>query len=453
VEPTDESHVKKKKSPGSSETATEFLPDADEIARAPLPRAAQFTLHILAAALVIFIAWASISQVDLVVVARGRLVNPLPNIIVQPLETSVIQQINVSLGQVVKKGDQLALLDSTFTAADEAQLRTRLISLDNQKQRLEAEMAGKPIPPNAKDDADKQLQARLATERQASYAAQLHRLEENIGRVRASIDSNRRDQASLASRVKLLREMSNMQNDLVAQKFAIRSRALEAQDRLMEAQRAFDTAESKANELRKELAGLEAERTSFQTGWRQKAMEELLSISRERDGVNEQLQKADKRNRMVVLTAPSDAVVFDIAKLTPGSIIREAETMFTLVPLGETLEAEVQIESMDVGYVKPGDPAHIKLDAFPFQMHGMLEGEIRTISEDAFRRETQGGGVDGYYSARLRMKTTKLDRLPEKARLLPGMTLSAEIMVGKRTVMSYILWPLIKALDESIHEP
>lgn len=442
---------KKKSTPG--ETAVDFLPDADEIVRQPLPRAARITLHVLATALVVFIAWAAWSEVDLVVVARGRLVNTQPNIILQPIDTSIIQRIDVTPGQVVKKGQVLAALDPTFTAADEAQLRTRLVSLDNQKTRIEAEMAGKPITANAKDDSDKQLQARLASERQASYLAQLHRLDENIGRLRASLESNRRDQQMLASRVRLLQEMANMQSDLVAQKFAVKSRAMDAQDRLLDAQRAAQTASSRQYELQKELAGLEAERLSFQTNWRQKAMEELLSITRERDAVAEQLQKADKRKQMVIIAAPSDAVVQEIAKLSPGSVIREAEPMFTLVPLSENLEAEVQIESMDVGYVKRADPTHIKLDAYPFQLHGMLEGELRTISEDAFRRESNGGAVDGYYVGRIKLTTTHLNRLPEKARLLPGMTLSAEIVVGKRTVLSYLVWPLIKALDEAIHEP
>jgi HlyD family secretion protein len=446
--------IKRKKSPQeSSDTAIDFLPDADEIARAPLPRMAQITLHLLASLLILFIVWASISEVDQVVVTRGRLMNPQPNIILQPLETSIIQKINVKQGQVVKKGEELATLDPTFTAADEAQLRTRLASLDNQRQRLEAEMAGKPLPASPKDDADKQLQNRLASERQASYAAQLNKYNENIARVRASLETNRREQEALVARVRLLKEMSTLQNDLVAQKFAVRTRALEAQDRLMEAQRAADLASNKAQELRKELGGIQADRDAFQTGWRQKAMEELLSITRERDNLNEQLQKADMRSRMVVLTAPSDAVVLEIAKLSPGSVIREAEPLFTLVPLGETLEAEVQIESMDVGYVKPGDTTHIKLDAFPFQKHGMVEGNIRTISEDSFRRENNNGGVDGYYLGRLQLTKTQLNNLPEKARLLPGMTLSAEIVVGKRTVMSYLLWPLLKALDEAIHEP
>jgi hemolysin D len=135
-------------------------------------------------------------------------------------------------------------------------------------------------------------------------------------------------------------------------------------------------------------------------------------------------------------------------------VIQSAEKIFTLVPLGEELEAEVQIDSLDVGYVKVGDAAHIKLDAYPFQQHGTLNAKLRVISEDAFRRETPAGsGQDAFYSGRLRLKNTRLKTMPEHSRLLPGMTLSAEIMVGKRSVISYLLWPIAKAVNESLHEP
>ena len=184
-------------------------------------------------------------------------------------------------------------------------------------------------------------------------------------------------------------------------------------------------------------------------------MEELLANSREQDTLKEQLQKAGKRQQMVVLTAPSDAVVLEIAKLSPGSVVKGAEPLFTLVPIGEDLEVEVQIESNDVGYVKRGDTVHIKLDAYPFQLHGMLAGELRDISEDAFRRDSSAGnhGTSAYYLGRIRLTDTHLDRMPKEARLLPGMTVSAEIAVGRRTVMSYLIWPLVKAMNESIREP
>ncbi|HRF12744.1 MAG TPA: HlyD family type I secretion periplasmic adaptor subunit, partial [Candidatus Accumulibacter phosphatis] len=327
-------------------------------------------------------------------------------------------------------------------------------SLDNERARLEAELSGKTVTTDAMASDDKKIQGRLADERQASYLAQMRRLDENIARLRASQETNRRDQTAMNSRVQVLREMVAMLEPLVAQQYAVRARLLDAQDRLLEAERGAQMARSREQELQKERTGLEAERLSFQTGWRQKIMEELLALSRERDSVNEQLQKADKRHQLVVLTAPSDAVVLEVAKLSAGSVAKAAEALFTLVPLGEGLEAEVQIESADVGYVKLGDRVHMKVDAYPFQLHGALDGELRTISEDAFRRENVAvGGSEAYYLGRIRLTTTQLNRLPKHARLLPGMTISAEITVGKRSVISYLLWPLIKALDESVREP
>jgi HlyD family secretion protein len=211
---------------------------------------------------------------------------------------------------------------------------------------------------------------------------------------------------------------------------------------------------NREQEILRELAAFEAEKTAFEKGWRQKTMEELLVVSRERDALNEQLQKADKHHKLITLTAPVDAVVLDILKLSPGSIVKEAETFFTLVPLNVALEAEVQIDSKDVGYLKLGHPVHIKLDAFPFQRHGTLDAKVRTLSEDAFRRDSPAkSGPDVYYLSRLSLGDTTLKDMNEGSRLLPGMTLTAEIVVGKRSVLSYLAWPLMKGLNESAREP
>jgi len=163
----------------------------------------------------------------------------------------------------------------------------------------------------------------------------------------------------------------------VAQQFGAKLQLLEARDRRLSVERDLQMARNKELELNREIASLEAEKTAFTKSWRQKTMEDLLSASRDRDGVNEQLQKADKRKKMVNLVSPIDAVVLEIAKLSEGSIVKEAEQMFTLVPLSSQLEAEVKIDSIDIGYIKNGDVAHLKLDAFPFQKHGALEANIR----------------------------------------------------------------------------
>lgn len=440
-------------------TVIEFLPDADEIERRPLPRMAQVTLYAVLTALFSFLLWAALFDVDRVVIAHGRLVTPLPNIVVQPLETSIIQGIDVRIGQVVKKDQRLATLDPTFTEADEAQLRIRLRSLDTQVQRLEAELAGRKVPGKNTGDPDSQLQVQLATERQANYRAQLTKLDETVARLRASIETNRRDQQALTARLKPLQEIEAMQDQLLDEGYSSRAGLLEARGKRLDVERNIQAAKNREQELKRELAAVAAEKVAFTKNWRQKTMEDLLSTSRDRDALREQLQKADMRHKLVTLTSPSDAVVLDIAKLSQGSVIKEAEPLITLVPLDAELEAEARIDSSDVGYVKVGDKARLKLDAYPFQRHGTLAAVVNTISEDAFRRDAQGNtappepGTDAFFISRIGFGNSRLKKMPEQAKLLPGMTLTAEIVVGKRSVISYLLWPLTKALDESIREP
>jgi len=280
------------------------------------------------------------------------------------------------------------------------------------------------------------------------------RLNETLSKLRAQLATNRNDQQLVLSRLKSIKDIEAMQDKMVAQKYSAPLQLLEAQQRTQEVERELELARSKEQELRRELSAYEAEKLAFEKSWRQKAMEEMLTATRERDTLLQQLQKADKRSKLVSLYAPQDAVVLEIAKLSPGSVVQGAETFFTLVPLNIKLEAEVQINSADVGYIKLRDPVHLKLDAFPFQRHGTLDGSVRTISQDAFKRDTSAkGGLDAYYLARVSFDGETLRNLKESSRLMPGMTLAAEIVVGKRTIMSYIAWPITKGLEEAAREP
>jgi HlyD family secretion protein len=341
MEPTDKSSIARESGKKAGAVAIEFLPDADEIERRPYPRAARLTLHVLAATVTVFLVWAAFSRVDLVVSARGKLITPLPNIVVQPMDTAIIQRINVRVGQVVKKGEVLAMLDPTFVEADESEIRSRLNSLDRQSRRLEAEIAGRRLTGQSDAGSDAGIQARLSTEREASYKAQLRKMEEAVERLRGTLNTNRQDQQMLAARVRDLREIEAMQEKLVERKFAAPIRLLEAREKRLEVERDQQLVSNREREIVSELAAAEAERTSFVKSWRQRTMEDLLSTSRDRNALNVQLNKADKRHRLVTLVSPADAVVLEIAKLSQGSVAKAAEPMFTLVPLGSELEAAV----------------------------------------------------------------------------------------------------------------
>ena len=181
--------------------------------------------------------------------AHGRLITPLPNILVQPLETSIVQSIDVRVGQVVKKGERLATLDPTFAQADEVQLRKQLSSLETQSKSLESELSGGKVLDNAVADADSRLQAELSIERQANYQAQLAKMNENIARLQATLTTNRHDQQLLTEQVKPLLEIEGMQEKMVALNYGARVRLLEAQQRRQEVERNLLLSKNREQEI------------------------------------------------------------------------------------------------------------------------------------------------------------------------------------------------------------
>jgi hemolysin D len=215
----------------------------------------------------------------------------------------------------------------------------------------------------------------------------------------------------------------------------------------------------RAEEAAHSYAKLRADRQAFIEDFRRAAMEQLVELRGQRDMADEELKKMELRRNMVVLTAPADAVVLDLAQRSVGSVVREAEPVVTLVPINVPLEAEVSINTRDIGRVAVGKEARVKLDAYPFQKYGTASGEVRTISQDTFltgqqeQTETPSQPAAPFFKARILLADTRLNAAGMPVRLLPGMTVSTEIKVGNRTVISYFLYPLLRGLDNAIREP
>jgi HlyD family secretion protein len=227
---------------------------------------------------------------------------------------------------------------------------------------------------------------------------------------------------------------------------------LEAREKRLEVETAFEDASNRLKQLREQATKARADMDVFTKAWRQKTLDDTVRARRERDALREQLSKMERRGALVYLTAPFDATVLEINKRTVGSVAKEADTILTLVPQDDVLEAEVQISAEDVGFIRKNDPARLKIDAFPFQRHGTVDGTLTVIGADSIAVEA-AGGQRVYFPARVTNITGKLRAVPEDTRLTPGMTVTAEIRVGTRSAISYFLWPLIKAFDESMREP
>ncbi|CAO3411668.1 HlyD family type I secretion periplasmic adaptor subunit [Azospirillum largimobile] len=430
-----------------------FQKDTEAIQNAPDPFLARITLHLLALFVIGLVTWASLSYLDKIVVAQGKIISVETNVMVQPLEMAVIKRVLVRPGDVVRKGDVLATLDPTFTQADVLQLESRLANADALIARLEAEHDGKSFMPGVDRYGFGSLQQALWRERQAQYQSQMQNYEEKLARLQANVTKYEMDRVHLNERLKVVREIENMRSSLLATQVGSKLNLLQATSDRIDIERNLVLNQNELQGNRHDLQALLAERDVFIQQWNGKIIEELTSQRNEREAMREQLTKARKRQSLVQLDAPVDAIVLEVSpKAAAGSIAKEAEPLFTLVPVGSALEVEASIDARDLAFVQIGDKVRVKLEAYPYMQHGALDGEVTTISEDSFSSKDNANGAL-FYRARIKLLTTTLDNVPSNFRLIPGMPLSADIKVGERRIITYFLRPILRGVDESLREP
>jgi hemolysin D len=433
--------------------AIDFQSDARRIDERRPPWVARATLYVLVAVIIVAGIWAAVAKIDRIVVAPGKLVTTASTIVVQPLETSVVRSLNARVGDVIRKGDPLATLDPTFSEADAGQLRVKIKSLAAQIDRLESELDDRPYQPGSLND-DARLQSTIWARRTEQNKAKLASYNQQIRHVEAEIATKSADGAALEVRLAVAKELEAMRTFLMQKEIGSKVNYLDAKGQRLQVEREMQLAANNKTELAEELERFKAEKAAYLAEFRQKTAEELVEARRDHDAAVKQLDKAARRNAVTVLTAPADAIVLEVAQRSVGSVMKEAEALYTLVPLDSPLEAEVSVEGLDVGHVETGAEVRLKLEAWPFQKHGTLSGKVRTVSDDTFTPDPKKDGQQRpYYKARVEVTATDLRDVPHSFRLIPGMAVTAEIKAGERTILSYFLYPLLRGLDESIREP
>lgn len=435
----------------------EFQPDAVEIEQQTPPRVARLTLYCVLALIVSALVWASISKVDMIVVAQGKLITTHPNIVVQPLETSVIREIHVKVGDRVNKDDVLATLDPTFSQADLDIIRNKVAALDSAINRLRAELAGHEYIVSNSASADEILQRKLYLQRRSAYDAQIQNYDAQIASAQANLKMAQNEEAVLVQRLATMTSIETMRATLMDKQVGSKLNLLLSRDARLEVESNLARVRGNIADDAHRVDKARADRKVFAEDFRKKAYEDLVETLAKRDSAAEDLKKAELRRRLIVLKAPSDAIVLEMADRTVGSVVREAETLFVLVPRHVPLQAEVRVEGRDIGHVSVGQPVRIKFEAFPFQKYGTAKGVVRVISQDSFspdpKSEAARRTTAPYYRVLVDLTDTHL-RLPKgRVQLIPGMAVTAEMKVGRHSVMSYFLYPLLRGLDESIREP
>jgi hemolysin D len=438
--------------------AIAFQDDLEALLAEPPPPFLGGAHYLVALLFVALLAVAAVARVDVVVTASGRLAPDAPPIVLQPMERAVIQELRVRPGDAVVRGQVLAVLDATFAAADTAALAAQRRGLLAQRQRLEAEMAAAALPPPDAADPDAMLQAVLHAQRQAVRAARLRAYDGEIDGLAAGIRTLEDSGGLLADQAGIAREVEAMRAQLMEGQVGSRLNLLAARAQRLRADQELAQARNRIEELRHALRAKQAERLTWQDDWRRQLLEELVRLHGELSRTEETLAKAARLSALTLVTAPQDGIVLEVARRSVGSVLREAEPLVVLVPSEVPLIAEVVVRSADIGHLRPGDPVVLKIDAFPFQRHGALAGRLQSVAPDSFTRPGAAEGrpdpaATGPGGAFHGSRIALVGGMPDGSGLLPGMTLSAEIKVGTRRVISYFLDPLLRGIRESIREP
>jgi len=447
------------------QAAVAFQPDAAMIEERRFPWPARSVIYIVAALLACAALWATFSEVDRVVTARGKLITIDPLMVVQPLETAVIRSINVGVGQRVRAGEVLATLDPTFTESQEVANRERLNSMRAEALRLESEIYGRPFPPDPIDGSlDPKyvaLQTAVYTHRRAEYVAAVSANEADIARLEAQLTTNKTVQQGLEERLKVIGQIESMRQELLSLSAGSKLNLLTTQLDRMSLGDQLAEKKYQQKEILQQAAAAREQKEKYVNNWIREAGERLTQVQQDMATAAQQLASAERRRSLVVLRAPADGVVLELGQRSIGSVAKEAEPLVTLVPLDNKVEAEVDVDSADVARLRVGDKVRVKLDALPFQRHGTIDATLRVITENSFQNDKGGArpadnkpdGQPAFFRARIALGPVTLRDVPKDFRLIPGMTTTAEINVGRRTLISYLLDPVIRLFDEGLREP
>jgi hemolysin D len=448
----------------------EYQSPSTAIVNAPVPRIARGVSWTVGSMVLACFAAMTIIKVDKVVTAQGKVIPKSATMVIQPLETSIVRSIDVHEGEQVHAGQILALLDPTFAAADLESLKSQVAAYSAQVGRLQAEMENRAFTYTG-SDPHMALEAAIFAQRMSEYNFKLEGYRQKADSLSAQVAKSRSDIVGYRDRLNVAINLEKMRNELDRLGVGSKLNTLSAQDTRAEMQRNLDSVEQVGNSAQRDLGALIAERNGYIQSWHADAAEKLAEAAAKLSDARESFNKAQLRRQLVELKAEQDATVLTIGRgISKGSVLTAGQQLITLVPANAPLEVEANIPGSEDGYVHVGDSVAIKFDTFPYTQYGMAHGVVRIVSPDSFNSQDEARNPSGsvplpsagatgvaagstWYRARVSLDQIGLHDTPAGFHLIPGMPVTADVLVGKRTVMAYFLGRALPMVHEGMREP
>lgn len=441
----------------------DFTPSLLRVQGQPPVPFARTMLHVLLALLFLLILWAAFGKLDVVATAEGKLIPQSYIKIVQPAEQGVISDILVGEGEAVKAGQVLMRLDSTVADAEgkavDADYHGRQVDL----RRIDAELGDRPFA-RVDGEAEEPYNEALAQYRANRQAYQGALAEERSAHDKAESDlaTAREARTKLVETLPHYRKQAQSYAELAQEGYLSK---LEAEDKRRECIEKEQDLKAQEHIIASAQAGLQQsgrKLAQITADYRQKLQAERADVSDKLDKAEAEYAKQQYRHALLELKAPQDGVVKDLATHTAGTVISPGTILMTLVPKDENLRAEVWVSNEDVGFIRTGEPVKVKFASYQFQKYGMVDGEVSTLSADASENPSgqpqqapqakPGTSQPFAYRALVDLKAQRLVAEGIAHQLTPGMQVTAEIHLGSRTILEYLLSPVMGAFQEAARE-
>ncbi len=451
------------KVPVSDAGAMEFAPAivrAQHESPSPMPRA---VLYVALTLFGVMLVWAFFGRLDIIAVAQGKLIPGTYLKIIQPAESGVLREILVGDGEEVKAGQVLMRMDTDVSDAEQTTVETDLALRRLQLRRIDAELANLPFNATTRDRLDLYAQA-VAQYRanRGAYRSQLESEQAVLAKAGQDLNGAIEMESRLRQIVPIYQEQEAAHDKLVRDGFVSKLAGLDKTRERIEKEQELKAQAHQVASLRATIEQSRKRLAQITFNYRQQLQNEHAEANAQRLRLEQEGAKQAYRRGLLELKAPQDGVVKDLATHTAGTVVSPGTILMTLVPHNDPVKAEVWVTNEDAGFVEVNQPVKVKLAAYPFNKYGMVQGRVEYLSPDAaelpdVRERDRKDGREHVmppsgFRALVALDTRYLERDGKRYALNAGMLVSAEVNLGSRTVMEYLLSPVQKTVSEAGRE-
>ena len=397
--------------------------------------------------------WAHYAVLDEVTRGEGKVIPSSKTQVIQNLEGGILSELLVREGQIVENGAVLIRIDNTAAESNRRELEGRYYSLRASVARLEAAIEGREeiaFPDDVIAEAPDEAagQRRLFLARKAQLDVQVSVLEADKNQRRQEINELVSRRNTLQQSLRLAREELNITRPLVSKGVMPRLDLIRIERQVSDLEGEIKTISSSIPRAQAAFKGAEQRVEEVVLSMRAEMSDELNRTRTELNSISETLFASTDRVTRTEVRSPVRGTVKELKFNTIGGVIPPGADIIEIVPLDDSLLIEAQVRPADIAFLRPGQDAIIKISAYDFSIYGGLKANLEQISADTIKDENG----DSFYRVYLRTQKNSLERHGETLPIIPGMTATAEILTGEKTVLEYLLKPILKARDRALRE-